>query len=422
MNKSIKQFQLFSLKHYSFKENILEEIHMTNITDFSPLNPPIIQINADEIEISFEIDRNSFLSFITRDKSFEQFIENEKKEFLHAIRKNSNPTKISFFINNSNILHILSTQQKNTSDSLHIYLITKLFKFKFERSSNERTYSNDLFIFRNFLDEIDNLKFLNVVFSFETLFEKDIFFNLMQRKNLLITNENKIIKLAKKKELLSSILEITLNSTIIVLYLLSIISDSIITYYEILDLLKENSNEIKELLDKNHDNFTKALKYILTRNTVSNKKYLSKEKFLLLLKEKINTLMGANENILSSQDYAKEHRVETYRINFNPICCSFVKPNYEISNRVMRKFSSNLEMIRFSLKSIDGGQLKSKCEFTQLYSQFRLSKGITLNKKLYEFFGYSNSQFRAGSCWLCVGAEEIRKKCGDFSNICIYLS
>jgi len=422
MNKSIKQFQLFSLKHYSLKENVLEGLHMTNITDFTPPNPPIIKIITDEIEISFEIDSKSFISFIRKDKSFEQFIEYEKKEFLHAIHKNTNPTKISFLINNSNILHILTTQKKDSSDSLHIYLITKIFKFKFERSSNERTYSNDLFIFRNFLDEIDNLKYLTVVFSFEILFEKDIFLNLMQRKNLLITKENKIIKFGQKKELLSSILDRTINSTIIVLYLLSIISENIITYYEIIDLFKENSDEIQELLTKHQENFTKGLKYILKRNTVSNKKYLSKEKFLSQLKEKINSSIGNDENILNSQDYAKEHRVETYRINFNPICCSFAKPNYEISNRVMRKFSSNYEMIRFSLKSIDGGQLKSKCEFTQLYSQYRLSKGITLNKKLYEFFGYSNSQFRAGSCWLCVGAEEIRKKCGDFSNICKNLS
>jgi hypothetical protein len=206
------------------------------------------------------------------------------------------------------------------------------------------------------------------------------------------------------------------------MHFLSIISENIITYYEIIDLLRDYSNEIEELVTKNIDNFIKALKYILKRNTISNKKYLSKEKFLEQLKEKINTLSGLDENVLSSQDYAKEHRVETYRINLNPIGCSFAKPNYEISNRVMRKFSSNYEMIRLSLKSIDGGQLKSKCEFTQLYTQFRLSKGMILNKKLYEFFGYSNSQFRAGSCWLCVCAEEIRIKCGDFSNICKYLS
>lgn len=417
MNKPIKQFKLFSLKHFSLKDNALDEIHMIDISDFIPSNPNI-EIQSEQIEISFDMDRIAFLNCITKEKAFEQFVETQKKEFMQALFRNTNPCKINFSINNSNILHILSTQKNNSTESLNIYIIAKQFNFKFIRTSNEKSFSNDLFIFRNFLDEIDNLKYLVTVFSFEIVFDKDIFLNFIQRRNLLITKEKKIIRYGKKKELLSSILEDCFSSTPIILYFLAIISDNIITYYEILDFFKENSDEILQVIASNKENFIRTLKYILQRNSTLQKKFLSKESFNEQIKERINLLNGKSQDLLNAEDYSKQHRVETYRINFNPINCYFAKPLYEISNRVMRKFSSNEEMIRLSLKSAEGGQLKSKCEFTQLFIQYRLRKGIVLNKKLYEFFGYSNSQFRAGSCWLCVGADEIRKKCGDFSNIC----
>ena len=203
-------------------------------------------------------------------------------------------------------------------------------------------------------------------------------------------------------------------------YFLSLISENVITFYESIDFLKAYSDEIRQFLSKDKSAFKAALKMILAKSTTANKKFLHKEKLFSLLKEKYSYYSNKeNLKLINEEEekYEKEHRKETFRINYSPICIFFAKPVYEITNRVMRKYSSNEQMIRFTLKSTDGSQLRSKCDLVQIYTQFILIKGITINKVHYDFFGYSNSQFRSASCWMSVNAEEIRSLCGDFSNL-----
>ena len=417
MQFAVNFLQFYSLKNIEIKDQKVENLSLINISEFKAINPKL-HLNDDHLIFTFEIEYNCFLNHFLQEKNFEYFFEKVKKETLHAIKRNFGQFKViaSFKINLINLINIL-VYHNEKNNSIHSYFILNKFSFKLERHNNEKSYYNELFIFRNFNDEIDNLKYLSTIFTFQMDFSLEIFNFLINNKNtIFLQNESKINKLVKSNEKLSNYLESIIISTPINFYFLSLISENVITYYETIDFFKAYSYEIKNFQEKDFLVFKNSLKLILLRNS-NNKKYIFKENLFSSLKDKFDLLIKTKEILLESIDYAKEHRQETFRILYNPISCIFSKPLYEISNRVMRKFSSNELMIRFSLKTIDNDQLKSKCEFTQLYAQFLLIHGFKLNKLIYQFFGYSNSQFRSASCWLCVNAEQIRKKCGDFSNI-----
>jgi len=113
-----------------------------------------------------------------------------------------------------------------------------------------------------------------------------------------------------------------------------------------------------------------------------------------------------------------EEEIETFRLILTPQILNFLPLIKEKTNRIMRNYSDRNKMIRVAVRdAIYKKKFQMDYVITKAFFKFFLKKGLKFNNLSYEFFGYSNSQFRSMSCWLVVEAEKIRKICGDFDNI-----
>lgn len=122
--------------------------------------------------------------------------------------------------------------------------------------------------------------------------------------------------------------------------------------------------------------------------------------------------------------------VHVHRIQITPsrvFCCG---PEINVSNRVLRKFSNDIEnFLRVSFVDEEWNKLFS----TDLYARKRntgiykrilsvLQNGIVIGTKKFDFLAFSSSQLRDNSAWLFASTEnlsanDIRKWMGDFHEI-----
>lgn len=127
--------------------------------------------------------------------------------------------------------------------------------------------------------------------------------------------------------------------------------------------------------------------------------------------------------------------VYVYRVQVTPAKVYFYGPEINVSNRVVRQFSADLDnFLRISFVDEDCGKLRATdlsprssgndARRTALYDRVMsvLSNGITIGGKHFEFLAFSSSQLRDNSAWMFASrqgltASDIRKWMGDFRNI-----
>ncbi|XXG40884.1 hypothetical protein AAC387_Pa01g1485 [Persea americana] len=128
--------------------------------------------------------------------------------------------------------------------------------------------------------------------------------------------------------------------------------------------------------------------------------------------------------------------VYIHRVQVTPTKVYFCGPEVNSSNRVLRRFSNDLEnFIQVSFVDEDWDKIRSKElirrtvpavgeRHTSVYERIRstLRNGIVIGDKKFEFLAYSSSQLKENSVWMFAArsgltAADIRKWMGDFSTI-----
>lgn len=125
--------------------------------------------------------------------------------------------------------------------------------------------------------------------------------------------------------------------------------------------------------------------------------------------------------------------VYTHRVQITPSKVYFYGPEINVSNRVIRSNSENIDdFIRVSFVEEDCGKIFSTDlaprfageKRTKLYWRILdvLRNGIAVGDKKFEFLAFSSSQLRENSTWMFssrrgLTAAGIRKSLGDFSEI-----
>ncbi|KAJ6824420.1 putative RNA-dependent RNA polymerase 1 [Iris pallida] len=128
--------------------------------------------------------------------------------------------------------------------------------------------------------------------------------------------------------------------------------------------------------------------------------------------------------------------VYVHRVQVTPCKVYFYGPEINVSNRVLRHFSEDIDnFIRVSFVDEDGGKMRSTDlsprssgaadeKHTAVYSRIlsTLRNGIVVGNKKFEFLAFSSSQLRENSTWMFssrtgLTADGIRKWMGDFRKI-----
>ncbi|GJM86772.1 hypothetical protein PR202_ga02662 [Eleusine coracana subsp. coracana] len=128
--------------------------------------------------------------------------------------------------------------------------------------------------------------------------------------------------------------------------------------------------------------------------------------------------------------------VYVHRVQVTPAKVYFYGPEINVSNRVVRRFSSELDnFLRVSFVDEDCEKLRSAdlsprsasgndARRTALYDRVLsvLSNGISIGDKHFEFLAFSSSQLRDNSTWMfasnpAIDASDIREWMGNFYKI-----
>eukprot|EP00268_Persea_americana_P043032 TRINITY_DN4313_c0_g1_i1.p1 TRINITY_DN4313_c0_g1~~TRINITY_DN4313_c0_g1_i1.p1 ORF type:complete len:1139 (-),score=196.99 TRINITY_DN4313_c0_g1_i1:354-3770(-) len=128
--------------------------------------------------------------------------------------------------------------------------------------------------------------------------------------------------------------------------------------------------------------------------------------------------------------------VYIHRVQVTPTKIYFCGPEVNVSNRVLREFSDDIEnFIRISFVDEEWEKMRSMDliprarssdgeKHTGIYKRIlsTLRKGIVIGEKKFEFLAFSSSQLRDNSTWMFASrsgltAADIRRWMGDFSEI-----
>ena len=399
-----------------------------------------------------------------------------EKEFNNNIRNNYEEMrfKLSIKIQTNSIIKIIYNNSKNKYfielQSPPIFR-TNFFISDLDEDNNPKE-ENCLFPFRNFEDEISNLKYRHFIIMIEknsvivgndndvnlnldtkeelynslyNLFNKENKARFIERDNINLKtdesiknisyffNYNKEKKIRKKLETLCFLKkekEKCYDEEVIKLFyqVLALISERILSYYNGIELLNNLLIEDKyrnTIFEKCTDEifpilFNLTLTKILDKyqNSFQEKSLKRFEKEMARTFKALYALYeteGLKEALKPSKN---EILMRVQRCVITPTYILFTPYVLEEGNRVLRKFIESVSysmLCTFKMDSLEEGRWNN--QFLMEYIKFILSKGFHLGEKKFRFFNYSQSQFRNFSCWLLTNPEEIIPKLGDFSKI-----
>jgi len=351
-----------------------------------------------------------------------------------------------------------------------------IFKTNFLISGAEEMENNIcLFPFRNFKDEISNLKYRNFIviikkkkkmetdtinldeeekignkrykdsidnleYSFKNLFNsgrgKE---KLIKKFDIKLNEENK--DMLEIKDFFKSNLEkfgfikkekndeINDEESIKLFYqILALVSENILSYYnaaKFLDNFLEKGMYRTTIFSKCKDeDFPKFFNITLTK-ILDKYQNSFEEKTLKEFEEEMKNIF----KILYAQ-YESEGLEEVLKPSKNEILMRVqrcvITPTYilftpyvlEEGNRILRDYAKSINytmLCGFKMDSLEEARWNNS--FLMEYIKFIMSRGFKIGEKKFKFFNYSQSQFRNMSCWLLTNPEEILSKIGDFSGI-----
>ena len=267
-----------------------------------------------------------------------------------------NLSNIEFIFYKSNFAAIINNKEK---PELYIYLK----KFEFECEITRKKYDNEIKYLFPLFPEIDtnniinNLKFHDVVFCFN-LDVKDLF-NIMFIssyetkfrivKNIIIKNLNEDDEDYEKYEL--NIFS-DKNNQDIIWYLLSLVSEHFISYYNLIFFLNKYQKELNDIINKDEFLFIIILKGILrTKYNLSKKnlKFHNPENLYEYIKahlnEELNDITKKEydliKNIYTIDEVRKKYFI--YNLIITPLTCEFKIPFLKNGIFLLDKFENEIK-------------------------------------------------------------------------------
>ena len=209
---------------------------------------------------------------------------------------------------------------------------------------------------------------------------------------------------------------------------LAFVSENILSYYnavKFLDNFVIKGMYKSSIFSKCKDeDFPKFFNITLTKILDKYQNSLE-EKTLKEFEDEMNTIF----KILYAQ-YESEGLEEVLKPSKNEILMRVqrcvITPTYilftpyvlEEGNRILRDFAKSLNYTMLCGFKMDSlEEARWNNSFLIEYIKFIMSTGFKIGEKRFRFFNYSQSQFRNMSCWLLTNPEEILSKIGDFSGI-----
>ena len=420
-----------------------------------------------------KLSKNIIDNFLKKSK-FEKTKEMEK-EFTNNIRNNYDEKKfkLRIKIQTNSISKIMYSSAKNKYFiELQSPPIFRTNFFVSDLKEDNPKDENCLFPFRNFEDEISNLKYRHFIIMIEknsvtsgtkdnensnsdtkdelynslnNLFNKGDKVEFIEKDNIELKTEINIKNISyffdykNNKEIMEKLNTLGFlkkkdekcydEEAIKLFYqVLALISERILSYYNGVELL--NNLIIKDeyrntIFEKCTDeNFPILFNLTLTKILDKFQNSFQEKALKKLEREMTRTFKalyasyeteGLKEVLKPSKN---EILMRVQRCVITPTYILFTPYVLEEGNRVLRKFiqSVNYSMLcTFKMDSLEEGRWNNP--FLVEFIKFILSKGFYLGEKNFRFFNYSQSQFRNFSCWLLTNPEEIIPKLGDFSKI-----
>ena len=401
------EFKFYSLERFEYgkSKSFLDYYSLYDLRISS--NNAVFEYNneTEKFSLNYEISTNSVIELINP-------LKNELKIFEKKDLKNRNyfPTSkwkfmiyFNFSINDIiRLFHITSYKNvlKNNFNYSEIFFYLKKidfhgnYTFKFQKK--DMTYKFNLFIYKNFQDDFDNLKFNHLVvkvkITIETL-QNLLFFNSIKDKWFLNSqsySQNNDINL-NNKTFSEVIMENYPNLKIDFFWiLLSLICYKIITYYGLIKMLLNYKEKILKFL-QNINKFYSIIYYLCLETFKENLQdyKMNYDELFKYIEEKFE---NKNSEI-------KEHifniKIQNLTINyfscFIPIVSDNPKNHLNLIDKkdlVNLKFRGNNNYETFYLRD----------KFAEAYVIFILKRGIGPNN-IFKFIGYSESQYLDLSCY-----------------------
>ena len=340
------------IKSNDYKKNINNKLILKKYFPDKDWNIKIeLDISYNNIDLIFyEIDYNQFLA-----------------------NKNNNNNNINLFFLLKNLNYSIFYSKKDASN--------KIFH---------------LFCYKNFNDEIDNLKFKNVILEIK-INNIEILMSLMinnNYKNLVINNEIEINKKINfEKNYLSEVIKFIYFDFIkendeqiyFEFLILSLISYNIITYYGMIDFLYNNKEEIKNFYNIDKYNFYNSLKELLINNLAKIIKPFNSKIFFDNFKENFKNC-NLNEN------KKEEFKNYEYQINLTTCVPEFLfkkNSNYYILNEKNdnKNYINNKNIIIVNHKKINYKL------YTRSYMKYFLNNSKIMKDFSYKLFGFFDKNF-----------------------------
>ena len=407
------KINFYSLESFEYGEN-KNELKSFTLYD--------LKISSKEVNFKFDNDSKSFslnfpifyedlIKLIDPLKEEIKFIEkNKQKKKIHNIEYFPNShwkTFVYFKFNIDDIIKLFHiTDFKNFfNQKLYCDLFFYLKKFDYYGEISNRFITNKrfyLFIFKNFNDEFDNLKFNSLVIKVKINclnLEKILSFYLLKDKwflNHKIYSKNKNIIIPT-----TSISEFLIKNSIeynCIWILLNLVSFRVITYYGLLNMILNNN--IKEFLLK-YEKFCFILKNICLdafKENIQDYKMNSNELF-----NYINDNFKKSFKIIISKNEIKN-------LIINNITCFIPFPTKELLylNYLdsLHKINIKKDIVNLKFRGyIENDSFLIKDKLTVAYIMRILKIGIN---NIYQFFGYSESQFYNLSCYFIRNTNNIQ--------------
>ena len=417
ISKSI--FEFYSLINFTFNNNSNEN-KLTSIS----LSSTSIKSKTAKITISNNYHTYTITYYISKDIFFRLTQNYEPSSYITETKLIDNEIEITFTFTLDNIINIFyhidyeacikstepltSLQNKNVKIYFHLnhfdYTCTYTKKSK-DNNNNTNTYSYtkhnvSLFIYRDFNDEINNMKFLFPIITFQLsmrhlltmMFNDDIKDKFMKGND----EYNYHINITHNDISLNTCCSLKYENVLMChfIYFCILVSYGVITYYELCAFMEKYANEVNALYQSNAAKFVLCLKMICKEHLHTHYKDkipLTKEQLYNEIKKKINSnnSLSCVVSTYHGKDYCEIPVicVEQYFVRFEFY-------HKEKSFLFYRKYGNN-DICRLNV--VTNKVWNCKCKFTKQFLNGIL-KGFKLKNKIYSLLTYNVSQLNMFSC------------------------
>ena len=385
---NIKKIDMYNINisnnkaYMNYKEKTLE--YNIHFSDFIKLLEPLEN----------EIKSNDYKYYINNKLILKKYFPD--KDWNITIKFDISYNNIDLIFYEIDYNQFLSNKNNN-NNNINLFFLLKNLNYSINYSKKDAPNKIfHLFCYKNFNDEIDNLKFKNVILEIK-LNNIEILMSLMineNYKNLVINNEIEINKKINFEiKYLSEIIKFNYFDFIkendeqiyFEFLILSLISYNIITYYGMIDFLYNNKEEIKNYYNIDKYKFYYSLKELLINNLAKIIKPFNSKIFFDNFKENFKNC-NLNEN--EKEDFKNYE----YQINLTTCVPEFLfkkNSNYYILNEKNdnKNYINNKNIIIVNHKKIIYKL------YTISYMKYFLNNSKIMKEFSYKLFGFYERNF-----------------------------